>query len=226
MTKGDLSQAPHDLPSPETMLSLLPSRLQDIMGENPDHYRLEGAAAALPMNLLLKQPHELRRAAILIPIIPRTNGAHVILTERQQHLSNHAGQVAFPGGSVEPGDPSPSAAALREAEEEVGIDPSTVTVLGHLPACCTMSGFCVSPVVGWLNQDVCLRPQTEEVACIFEVPLSYLADPGNRKKKYHRFGDHEIAYYIFTYENHTIWGMTAAILVHLLETIQSLSAAS
>ncbi len=127
-------------------------------------------------------------AAVLIPIVlrgPEGSEPHVLLTQRTQHLSTHAGQIAFPGGKVDAQDPSAEHAALREAHEEVGLEPHWVDVLGTLPHYVTGTAFHITPVVGLVSPQLNINANPHEVADVFEVPLSFLMDPSNHR--YHEF---------------------------------------
>ena len=116
-------------------------------------------------------------AAVLVGLVDRRDGPALLLTQRTEHLRDHAGQICFPGGRIEPGDESAAAAALREAEEEIGLDPARVGILGNLPAYQTVTGFRIHPVIGWISPPFELRPDPFEVAEAFEVPLHFVLDP-------------------------------------------------
>ena len=115
---------------------------------------------------------------MLVPLVNRPSGLQVLLTQRTAHLTDHAGQISFPGGRAEETDASLAATALRETEEEVGLPASAVTVLGSLPHYETVTGYRVTPVVGWVEPPFALKPDPFEVADVFEVPLDFLLDPG------------------------------------------------
>lgn len=119
-----------------------------------------------------------RAAAVLVPLVMRPQGLTVLLTQRTQHLSTHAGQVSFPGGSREPDDPTPIATALRESREEIGLDAGAVEVIGRLPDYVTGTGFRVAPVVGLVRPSIELVADAGEVDEIFEVPLDFFDEPG------------------------------------------------
>jgi 8-oxo-dGTP pyrophosphatase MutT (NUDIX family) len=153
-------------------------------------------------------------AAVLVGVVGRPGGAAVLLTQRTEHLRDHAGQISFPGGRIEPGDASPAAAALREAEEEIGLDPAKVEVLGELAPYDTVTGFRIHPVVAWLQPPLGLRLDRFEVAEAFEVPLRFVADPANQRRHSYRRGALTRGYYVFPYQGRFIWGATAAILVN------------
>ena len=160
----------------------------------------------------------IRRAAVLVPLW----GEHgVLLTRRATHLSSHGGQVCFPGGRIDPTDASPEAAALREAEEEIGLDPRAVEILGRLPEKVTGTGYHVVPVVGRIAGDVLLNPAPEEVAAIFALPFAVLHDPAapqRRRVKTRKDPDDAEQwreFWVWPHEHEFIWGATASILMDL-----------
>lgn len=163
-------------------------------------------------------PPDLKPAAVLLPLVFR-HEPHVLLTRRTDHLSRHAGQVAFPGGRADPDDISLVETALRETQEETGIDPAFVTIAGYLDAYETGTGYAILPVVGILSDGFALTPHEHEVASIFEVPLSFLLDPANKVRQSREFQGRRRSFYSFTYDDHYIWGATAAMLINFAERI-------
>jgi 8-oxo-dGTP pyrophosphatase MutT (NUDIX family) len=161
------------------------------------------------------EPLDRRPAAVLVGVVERPVGPALLLTQRPHHLRDHAGQICFPGGRVEPGDASIAAAALREAEEEIGLDPGRVELLGELQPYDTVTGFRIHPVVGWIEPPIELEPDPYEVDEVFEVPLQFVADPGNHRRQSYRRGPLTRAYYVLPYQGRFIWGATAGILVNL-----------
>ncbi len=161
----------------------------------------------------------LTAAAVLIPLITHADGMTVLFTRRTEHLADHAGQVSFPGGRVEPGDGGPVATALREAQEEVGLDGERVEVIGCLDSCDTSTGFLVTPVVGLVTPPLALTLDAFEVAEAFEVPLGFLLDPANRRRETLMHEGRRRAYVALDYRGHTIWGATARIVVSLHEAL-------
>lgn len=161
----------------------------------------------------------LRAAAVLVPIVWHEAGPGILLTRRSDRLSAHAGQVAFPGGRMEPGETA-EAAALREAAEEVGLDPRLPMLVGNLPDHQTGTGFRVTPVVAFLDPPLDLTPDPGEVAAIFELPLATVLDPAapNRVRAEVRGMLRE--YWVWPHESHMIWGATAAILVNLARVLR------
>ena len=161
-------------------------------------------------------PPGLIRAAVLVPLLARPEGTTAIFTRRADHLSDHAGQISFPGGRVEAGDRGPVATALREAREEIGLAADRVEILGRLPICDTTTGFAVIPVVGQVTPPVDLTPDPTEVAEIFEVPLAFLLDPANRRLVCRPDGRET---HVLDYDGRIIWGATARMIVDLGEVI-------
>jgi 8-oxo-dGTP pyrophosphatase MutT (NUDIX family) len=154
-------------------------------------------------------------AAVLIPVIAHADGLTVLFTQRTHHLKSHSGQVSFPGGRAEPGDASAEFTALREAQEEIGLAPERVEILGRLPEYHTRTGFRVTPVIGLVEPPLELAPDPREVASVFEVPLAYLLDPANRERRTREYQGASVGFYVFEYEGHVIWGATAGMLVNL-----------
>ncbi len=159
-------------------------------------------------------------AAVLVGMVDRAGEPAVLLTQRTEHLKDHAGQISFPGGRVEPQDESVHAAALREAEEEIGLDQGQVEILGRLPPYHTVTGFRIHPLVGWIVPPVELQLDRFEVAEAFELPLSFVLDPTNHHRQSYRRGALTRSYYVLPYQNRFIWGATAAILVNLARLLR------
>jgi len=159
-------------------------------------------------------------AAVLVPLVNRPQGLQVLLTQRSADMPDHPGQISFPGGRVEPDDASLAAAALREATEEVGLPAPQVTVLGHLSEYETVTGFRVTPVVGWVEPPLALTPDPVEVADVFEVPLAFLLDPQNQQRHYRMLGTTRRDFWAIPYRERFIWGATAAMLLILDRTLR------
>lgn len=160
-----------------------------------------------------------RPAAVLCGLIPREAGLQVLLTERTPHLRHHAGQIAFPGGRLEPGDSGAEAAALREAEEEVGLPAAAAEVIGAIDPYLTVTGFRVTPVVAFLDPLWTPRPDPGEVADVFEAPLDFLMTPANRQRHSYETPAGRRHYYAMPWGERYIWGATAGMLKALSDRI-------
>jgi 8-oxo-dGTP pyrophosphatase MutT (NUDIX family) len=154
------------------------------------------------------------QAAVLIAVTDRAEPG-VILTRRTDTLSRHAGQVAFPGGRIDPGDASPAAAALREAQEEIALPIHYVEIVGEADRYRTVTGFEVTPVIGVVPPDLVFVPAAAEVAAVFEVPLGFLLDSGNHVEASVEWQGRNRHYYEIMWDGHRIWGATAAMIVNL-----------
>ena len=165
----------------------------------------------------IKDEASLKKAAVLIPVIRHTNDAssHIILTVRSANLKSHAGQISLPGGTKEDQDTDDVATALRESEEEIGLSPSEVEIIGRLGSLALPSGFSVRPIVGVVNQGLTFTPQQEEVADIFQVPLDLILDTSAYKRSQVEFKGANRTILELQFKNYRIWGATAAILYHL-----------
>jgi 8-oxo-dGTP pyrophosphatase MutT (NUDIX family) len=195
--------------------------------------RLAGAAPGRrhsPAGATLRGDHDLNPdmfeperpltpAAVLVPLVERAEGPTVLLTRRTDHLRDHAGQIAFPGGRVDPEDSGPLDAALREAEEEVGLARAAVRTFGQLDVYVTRTGFEVTPVVGVVTPPFDLVLDPFEVAEAFEVPLAYFLAAGSRQRHSRILDGVERHYYVYAYEKYYIWGATAGMLSNLAEVL-------
>jgi 8-oxo-dGTP pyrophosphatase MutT (NUDIX family) len=162
---------------------------------------------------------ELRPAAVLVPLIDRAEGMTVLLTRRTAHLSAHAGQIAFPGGRIETGDRDACATALREAEEEIGLPPDHVTLIGRLDTYVTGTGFEITPVVGVVRVPFPLTIDPFEVAEAFEVPLDFVLDRANHRRTERVFEHRVRVFFVLQFGDRNIWGATAGMLVNLAEVL-------
>jgi 8-oxo-dGTP pyrophosphatase MutT (NUDIX family) len=163
--------------------------------------------------------HGITPAAVLVAVVDRP-APTVILTLRPETMRKHPGQISFPGGRIDPGDDGPVAAALREAEEEIGLPRSAVEVIGLADAYRTVTGFEVTPVVGIVPPDLPLVPHPGEVAALFEAPLHYLLDPAHQHERSTIWRGRERHYYEIDYEGRRIWGATAAMIVNLSRRLE------
>jgi 8-oxo-dGTP pyrophosphatase MutT (NUDIX family) len=163
----------------------------------------------------------LPQAGVLCPIVDRGDGLRVILTLRAHHLRMHAGQVAFPGGRLEEGDATLLDAALREAEEEIGLRRDQVEVIGPIDGHETGTGYAVTPFVGFVDPGFVPRPDPSEVAEVFEPPLAFLMDPSNRRLDSRMWKGRRRRYYAMPWEGRYIWGATARMLVALSDRIEA-----
>lgn len=160
----------------------------------------------------------LKDAAVLIPIVEHGDDARVIFTQRTSTLRKHSGQIAFPGGKLDSGE-TPEIAALREAEEEIGLARHFVEVIGHLPTIPVLSGFRITPVLATVKPGFELVLNPDEVESAFDVPLSFLMDPGNHQPERRMFGEREWHYYVMLYQDRRIWGITAGIVRSVYERL-------
>ncbi|MEO8383684.1 MAG: CoA pyrophosphatase [Betaproteobacteria bacterium] len=163
----------------------------------------------------------LRTAAVLILVIARSDGPTVLFTQRTAHLTDHAGQISFPGGRVEAHDCSVEQTALRETREETGLDVNRINLLGSIPRYTTGTGFLITPVVGWLEPPIDYRPDPTEVEECFEVPLDFLIQPGNHRLESAMYKGRMRQYYAIPFGRRYIWGATAGMLVTFARVLSS-----
>ncbi len=161
-------------------------------------------------------PH--RHAAVLVPVVARAGGLFLVLTQRAAHLRDHSGQIALPGGKIEPGE-TPHDAALREAFEEIGLAPEAVRPLGYLDPYLSGTGFLVTPVIGLVDPEAGLRPNPEEVADVFEVPLAFLMEAARYQLRSREWQGRLRYFYALPFGERLIWGVTAGILHNLRERL-------
>ena len=168
-----------------------------------------------------RRPPVLTPAAVLVPIVERAGGMTVLLTQRTDHLNDHPGQISFPGGRTEARDEGPVDTALRETEEEIGLDRRHVEVVGLLDVYETVTGFSVTPVVGLVAPGFTLTLDEFEVAEAFEVPLAFVLDPDNHERHSRTYNGSERHYYVLPYQGRHIWGATAGMLVNLYRRLHA-----
>jgi 8-oxo-dGTP pyrophosphatase MutT (NUDIX family) len=186
----------------------------------PEYWRMGGAPANLQPTLRAHLPASLRPAAVLLPISEHQGVPRLLLTLRSQHLRQHAGQISFPGGSLESSDADPLATALREAHEEVGIEAGFVEPIGFLADHVVMTGFRITPIVALLRPGYTLRIDAAEVAEVFDLPLATLLDPRSYRLTTRTLRGIEVELTELHYERHVIWGATAGIVQSLREILQ------
>ncbi len=171
------------------------------------------------MNPDLRPMPPLRPAAVLVPIVMHGVDPTVLLTLRSPHLADHAGQISFPGGRLEPDDPDAAAAALREAEEEIGLRRMHVEIVGRIDTYQTRTGYEVTPVVGLVSPPFELALDASEVAAAFEVPLAFLVDRRNHRRETRQDRGITRSFWAIPFGEHYIWGATAGMLVNLAELL-------
>lgn len=162
---------------------------------------------------------QLRDAAVLIAAVDRGADSTLLLTKRNERLRAHSGQIAFPGGGIDAGDGSAEAAALRETQEEVGLDPASVELVGRMPDYITGSGYRVAPVLGIVRPPLGLSLNSDEVEAVFEVPLRFLMDPANHGRESRVWQERERFFYVMPWQDRRIWGITAGIIRTLYERL-------
>ena len=196
--------------------SALRVRLAEIGAEPPDVSRMHGDDVDVDMTKPLVP------AAVLVPVII-SDTPSILLTKRTSHLSAHAGQVSFPGGRIDPEDSGPEAAALREAWEEIGLEATSVQVLGRMADHITGTGYRITPVLGLLPPGLNFRLSADEVEAVFELPISVVLDPNAPKLQRQHVRGVWREYWVWPHPKHYIWGATAAILVRLAELLREKS---
>jgi 8-oxo-dGTP pyrophosphatase MutT (NUDIX family) len=198
--------------------------LRRFQGSQPQHeladWRLLGVDAERSRRLQRHFPADPVAAAVLVPLIDRPDGMTVLLTQRASQLAKHAAQISFPGGRLEDSDADVASAALREAQEEIGLDPAHVSVFGYLPDHLVISGFRVTPVLSLVTPPFSLTLNPAEVAEVFEVPISHVFDVRNHKARLRRVGDEDILLYDIPWQGHSIWGATAGMLLTFVRMVQ------
>ncbi len=196
--------------TPDLVVERLAGRKPDADGRDP-----RGDHDLNPDTRDFMLGRKLTEAAVLVPLVERPSGLTVLLTRRTDHLTDHAGQVSFPGGRREPEDPHPEATALRETEEEIGLPRDRIRLIGRLDTYVTGTGYRIVPVVGLVAPPFDLALDPFEVAEAFEVPLDFLMDPANRERGSREWQGRTRHYWWMPYGGKQIWGATAGMLVNL-----------
>jgi len=189
-----------------------------------NRFMLQQATLTSPSSHLAQlqhHPRPLKKAAVLMPLIQRSNGLHMILTQRALHLRHHPGQVSFPGGRFEVTDVSLATTALRETEEEIGIAQDNIQLVGRLPEITTTSGYHVTPFVGFVTGNEQVVIDQSEVKSCFEVPFNYLLNNDNFVKQHLVANRKRHFTYCCAYQDHLIWGATAQMIINLQQQLQA-----
>jgi 8-oxo-dGTP pyrophosphatase MutT (NUDIX family) len=206
--------------SPQELRSRILKRFQ---GSQPQHeladWRLLGLDAERTLRLQKHFPANPVAAAVLVPLVDRPEGLTVLLTQRASQMAKHADQISFPGGRLEDSDADVASAALREAQEEIGLDAAHVSVFGYLPDHLVISGFRVTPVLSLVTPPFSLTLNAAEVAEVFEVPISHVFDTKNHKARLRRVGDEDMLLYDIPWKGHSIWGATAGMLLTFVRMV-------
>ena len=210
------------VPERSALRGLIEEKLRDSQPPATFDHALPGGIAPEATALVQQfYPASPVPAAVLIPLVDREDGLSVLLTQRSAQLKNHAGQISFPGGKVELTDDGPGAAALRETEEEIGLPRDYIQVAGYMEPHLILTGFWVTPVVGFVKPGFTLRLDEREVAATFEVPLAHILDEANHLSRERRIGDASVQVYDIPFGNHRIWGATAGMLMALYRMIRN-----
>lgn len=205
---------------PAQLRELIRTRLAGTLA-HADIESAQQAKALSAVNAIVRgyMPANPVAAAVLVPIVDRPHGLTVLLTRRASHLRHHAGQISFPGGRIEPTDPGPLEAALRESEEEIGLAREHVAPVGYLDPQLVVSGFWVTPVVAFVAPNCALTLDTREVESTFEVPLTHILDPANHHPSERRIGSRTVNVHEIPFGPYNIWGATAAMLIELYRVL-------
>lgn len=212
---------PFPLDNPSALRRLIQERLKDTL-PHPDLESAARASALSAVNSAVRAylPQVPVAAAVLVPIIDRADALSVLLTRRASHLRTHAGQISFPGGRIEPSDGGPIVAALREAEEEIGLTREHVSFAGYLDPQLVVSGYWVTPVVGFVHPGFALTLDPREVESTFEVPLAHVLDSANHHVRERKLGTTTLTGHEIPFGPYVIWGATAGMLVELYRVLR------
>ena len=214
-----------DLIEARSLRARIESLLRDTVPGRDPEFPYAAQFTAEQIDLMRKLfPAEPARAAVLVPLVERPAGLHVLLTQRASHLKNHPGQISFPGGRIETADAGPWEAALREAQEEIGLEPGYVTHAGYLQDHLVISGFRVTPAVGFVLPGFNLRLDETEVESAFEVPLEFVLDARNHLPRDRSIAGYKVTTYEIPYEGRQIWGATASMLISFARMLREVKA--
>ena len=214
-----------DLIEARSLRARIESLLRDTVPGRDPEFPYAAQFTAEQIDLMRKLfPAEPARAAVLVPLVERPAGLHVLLTQRASHLKNHPGQISFPGGRIEAADAGPWEAALREAQEEIGLEPGYVTHAGYLQDHLVISGFRVTPAVGFVLPGFNLRLDETEVESAFEVPLEFVLDARNHLPRDRSIAGYKVTTYEIPYEGRQIWGATASMLISFARMLREVKA--
>ena len=198
--------------------------LRRFEGSEPQHeladWRMLGLEAERLKRLQPQFPDNPVPAAVLVPFVDRPEGLTILLTQRASQMTKHAAQVSFPGGRLDATDADAAGAALREAREEIGLDPAHVRVFGYLPDHLVITGYRVTPVLALVTPPFSVQPNPAEVEQVFEVPAAHIFDRRNHKARMRRVGAEEMLLLDIPWEGHSIWGATAGMLLTLVRLVE------
>lgn len=201
--------------------------LTQMLGDNPSYNPGETRSDARVKHrgdhdlneIGMRPPPPLVPAAVLVPLVSREHGFTILLTERAADMRAHAGQISFPGGRIDPEDATPEDAALRESYEEIGMPHESAEIIGRLDTYEVRTGFAVTPVVGLIEPGFEMVFEPDEVADVFEVPLSFILDPTNHERRNRLIRGKRRYFYVLPFEERYIWGATAGMLINLYEVL-------
>jgi 8-oxo-dGTP pyrophosphatase MutT (NUDIX family) len=189
-------------------------------GGDPLDAWIAGLTPEQTESLRRQLPAQIKRAAVMVPLVERPEGLTVLLTQRASHLKNHPGQISFPGGRMERHDAGPWEAAVRETREEIGLQPDFASLAGYLHDHVVLTGYLITPAVAFVRPGFTLQLDRTEVEDVFEVPLEFLLDPGHHVPRTRRFGGQEFLTHDIPYGERHIWGATAGMLLSLYRLLR------
>ena len=214
-----------DLDANRPLRTRIENLLRDTVPGRDPEFPYAAQFTSEQIDLLRKMfPAEPARAAVLVPLVERPTGLQVLLTQRASHLKNHPGQISFPGGRIESADSGPWEAALRETREEIGLEPQFVTRAGYLQDHLVISGFRVTPAVGFVQPGFNLHLDETEVENVFEVPLEFVLDLRNHLPRDRSIAGHTVITHEIPYEGRQIWGATASMLITFARLLREVQA--